>query len=196
MNRQFDTVIDFGTLEHVFNVQVALRNVAALCKKGGRILHALPANNYSGHGFYQFSPELFFSVYSSRNGFSDTEVFIAEVNDTKHWWKSAVPTGGTRVEYTSRQRSYVLAISRKVEEVTGQSVQQSDYVANWQGSEVNPTLKRRSVRNSIREKLKHYPVVWRFAKPINTHEDAEYHKLSSANPGFHQVRIDDLIRRS
>jgi hypothetical protein len=28
-----------------------------------------PANNQMGHGFYQFSPELFFRVFSQENGY-------------------------------------------------------------------------------------------------------------------------------
>ena len=197
VSRQFDTVIDFGTLEHVFNLPIAFANVAALCKRGGRIIHALPANNYSGHGFYQFSPELFFSIYSAKNGFADIEVFIAEVTDHVNWWKSAVPAGGVRVEFTSRRRSYVLAISRKVEDETRQSVQQSDYVAIWAGGEADPTPRRPSVRQSAHNVLKQTPFLWRLATslltPVNTHESADYHVLSDANPGFRRIRIDDLI---
>ena len=49
----FDAVLDFGCLEHVFNFPVAWRNVVDLCKVGGHVFHSLPANNLSGHGFYQ-----------------------------------------------------------------------------------------------------------------------------------------------
>ena len=28
-----------------------------------------PANNFFGHGFYQFTPELFFRIFSAANGF-------------------------------------------------------------------------------------------------------------------------------
>ena len=61
---EYDTVIDSGTLEHVFNINEAFKNITKLCKVGGQILHALPANNNCGHGFWQFSPELFFAMYS------------------------------------------------------------------------------------------------------------------------------------
>lgn len=56
---QFDTVIDAGTTEHVFDVSTATKNVMKLCSVGGKIIQILPANNYCGHGFWQFSPELF-----------------------------------------------------------------------------------------------------------------------------------------
>ena len=53
---QFDTVIDGGSLEHIFDVRASLANVAAICATGGQILHIVPANNFMGHGFYQFRP--------------------------------------------------------------------------------------------------------------------------------------------
>ena len=73
LNEKFDTIIDFGTSEHIFNVVENLSNISKFCKNNGIILHSLPANNNCGHGFWQFSPELFFSLYSENNGFSDTE---------------------------------------------------------------------------------------------------------------------------
>jgi hypothetical protein len=53
---QYDTIIDSGTLEHIYNVPQALHNLSLLCASGGQILHILPANNQCGHGFWQFSP--------------------------------------------------------------------------------------------------------------------------------------------
>jgi hypothetical protein len=64
----YDTVIDGGCLEHIYNISQALRNCSLLCKPGGQILHVLPANNFCGHGFWQIFPELFFSLYSVKNG--------------------------------------------------------------------------------------------------------------------------------
>ena len=66
----YDAVLDFGCLEHVFDFAVAWRNCVALCRTGGHLIHSLPANNLAGHGFYQFSPELFFNLYQRKNGFA------------------------------------------------------------------------------------------------------------------------------
>ncbi len=78
---QFDTVIDSGTIEHVFNAPQAFDNVSRMCGPGAQILHVLPANNFCGHGFWQFSPALFFALYSKANGYAGTEVFIADLAD-------------------------------------------------------------------------------------------------------------------
>lgn len=66
---RYDLVIDGGTLEHVFNLPTALGNAMRMVRTGGRLVLFTPANNYCGHGFYQFSPELFWRVFTEANGF-------------------------------------------------------------------------------------------------------------------------------
>ena len=84
---RYNTIIDFGTMEHVFNAPQGLQNALTMCAVGGQIIHGLPANNQCNHGFWQFSPELFFSLYSSANGFVQTEVFIADVGEPDFWYR-------------------------------------------------------------------------------------------------------------
>ena len=98
---QYDTVIDSGTLEHVYNVPQALENCSLLCKPGGQIIHMLPANNLCGHGFWQMSPELFFSLYSVKNGYKDTEVYLAKSLENKYFYRVIEPKNGERVEIRS-----------------------------------------------------------------------------------------------
>lgn len=68
---KFLTVIDSGTLEHVFDVRQGFRNAAELLAPGGRVIHISPANNYMNHGFWQFSPTMLHDYYEA-NGFIDT----------------------------------------------------------------------------------------------------------------------------
>lgn len=195
--RTFDTVVDLGTLEHIFDVAVALRNIAGLCRVGGQIVHALPANNYNGHGFWQFSPELFFSLYSAANGFGETEVYIASLDDEAHWWRAAVPAGGVRVEYTSASRSYVIAFTRKLAAETGQNVQQSDYLANWQGEVAAPLAVQPPLRRAARKVLRRLPYLWRHADrvllDVNTHRDAWMHRLEEGNLHYTRVPLSGLL---
>jgi hypothetical protein len=128
-------VLDFGTLEHVFNVPVAFDNVAALCAPGAHILHVLPCNNLSGHGFYQFSPELFFQIYSDARGYAGTRVFAAPGGTPDTWYEVGSPRElGARLNLTSRDQLYLLVLTQKVGEQTPlaeRPVQQSDYVQLW-----------------------------------------------------------------
>jgi len=73
-------VIDGGTLEHVFNFPVAIKNAMQMVRAGGRLSLSPPANNYFGHGFYQFSPELFYRVLSAEKRVP-LERMIALVDD-------------------------------------------------------------------------------------------------------------------
>lgn len=86
LKMQYKTLLDFGCSEHIFDVAQSFRNTADLCKVGGNILHILPANGFCGHGFYQFTPEFFFAVYSEENGFENTQIFISELFDHKKWY--------------------------------------------------------------------------------------------------------------
>ena len=67
--QSYDTVFDTGTLEHVFNFPVSIKSCMDMVKVGGHLVIFFPMNNFCGHGFYQFSPELFFRTLSPENGF-------------------------------------------------------------------------------------------------------------------------------
>lgn len=59
-----DAVFDLGTSEHVFNTANLLAHMGRILKPGGLVLHHTPANNQLNHGFYQFSPTLYFDYYA------------------------------------------------------------------------------------------------------------------------------------
>ncbi|WP_022660230.1 nucleoside-diphosphate sugar epimerase/dehydratase [Paucidesulfovibrio longus] len=74
---RYDFIYDGGTLEHIFNTPQALENTVRSLRGDGVVLHRLPMNNSVNHGFYQFSPGLFFDYYLA-NGFEDCNLFLAE----------------------------------------------------------------------------------------------------------------------
>ena len=130
----YDAVLDFGCLEHVFDFPVAWRNCVALCRVGGHLFHSLPANNLSGHGFYQFSPELFFNLYQAKNGFELLGIWFAMKADPRYWWKVADPAAVRhRVTLRNAHEVYMLAVAKKLAEVGPlPPPQQSDYAqSEW-----------------------------------------------------------------
>ena len=130
---KYDTVIDAGSLEHILDVSVAFNNITRCCKAGGQILHVTPTNNFVGHGFYQFSPELFFGFYSQARGFGETEVFLVDHAKPGVWWKVAPPTGHSRSIAMSRNETSALVRTRKVSEESGTlEIQQPLYETLWQ----------------------------------------------------------------
>lgn len=76
---RFSVIIDGGTLEHVFDIPQALRNLKAMLRPGGRIIHLNPTNNWAEHGFYQLSPTLYHDFYAV-NGFEMLDCLIVELS--------------------------------------------------------------------------------------------------------------------
>jgi len=131
----FDTVFDGGTLEHVFNFPTAVKNCMELLRPGGYFLSITPSNNWMGHGFYQFSPELYFRVFSGENGFETVDLFLVEdgISGALYAVDDPAETGG-RVSLNSPDPVYILAIAKR----TGNCrpfeniPQQSDYAVRWE----------------------------------------------------------------
>jgi len=164
---KYDTVIDGGCLEHIYNVPQALKNCSLLCKPGGQILHMVPTNNLCGHGFWQFSPELFFSLYSGANGYTGTEVFIADLTDTKRWFQVRMPNNGKRVNVHSSTELYVLARTTLAGgEFSHASVQQSDYQFEWEKSSAR-AQPMEAKPPGIRDKLKKVRIIYRTLSPMH-----------------------------
>jgi SAM-dependent methyltransferase len=132
-HEQFDLVFDGGTLEHVFNFPVALKNCMQMVKPNGRFVAVTMPNNWCGHGFYQFSPELFFRAFSPENGFSVVEMYFADT-DGNHFYRVVDPAAvRERVQLWTNDPVYLLVHARRdtVREVFSIRPQQSDYVSGW-----------------------------------------------------------------
>ena len=87
-----------GNAQHIFNVPTAFANCMQMIKVGGHFLSMTPCNNFMGHGFYQFSPELFWSVLCEDNGFVIDRMYIFEWRPHATWYVVANPASlGRRV---------------------------------------------------------------------------------------------------
>ncbi len=138
---KFSVLVDGGTLEHVFNFPQAIKNCMNMIEPGGHFIGFSPANNLMGHGFYQFSPELFYRVFSKENGFGNTEVFMIsaefETDTTELYAVSDPEIVRSRVTLKSTQPGYLLVLSRKIHQTSQEpfTVYQSDYVDLWSKTE-------------------------------------------------------------
>lgn len=132
MNR-FDCIFDGGTLEHVFDIPQAFRNVGDMLKVGGLFLSSNGANNFLGHGFYQFSPELMWRAFSLENGFQiELMQLVDESLSPKPYHVEDPAVLGRRDEPRTTNGCTLLQLAaRKVRNTTGGAVQQSDYAAVW-----------------------------------------------------------------
>ncbi len=135
--QQYSTVLDGGSLEHVFNFPVAIKNGMDMVRVGGHYLAITPANNFLGHGFYQFSPELFFSIFTPGNGFELRTMVAVEDRPNARWYKVKSPREiNGRVTLTNSVPVYLLVVARKLAHVRvfSEPPQQSDYVPQWEAS--------------------------------------------------------------
>lgn len=158
----YDAVIDGGTLEHIFNVPTAFTNVAKMLKVGGTVFVNTPANNMMGHGFYQFSPEFMFRVFSEVNGFSLRNVLLYEgrypgVELTKKATLYRVTDPDDIRQRVGLQNKYpvmMMVEAKKIRhaEIFSNPPLQSDYVARWSPSGASDRISvlRQIVKHSIR----------------------------------------------
>ena len=133
LENAFTTVLDSGSLEHVFDFRAAIANCMRMVAPGGHLLIVTPANNMVGHGFYQFSPELFYRVLSESNGFLIERMLVTELSSLR-WYDVADPAVlGTRVQFRTYRPTYLCVIARRValRPVLAHPPQQSDYVSKW-----------------------------------------------------------------
>lgn len=138
---RFDIVIDCGSLEHIFNVPVALQNLAEMLKVGGTLFITTPANNLMGHGFYQFSPELMFRVFSAENGFQIQDLTLfegsfpsVELTRNHKLFKVSDPQQvHSRVGLQSKRPAMMMveAVKLSNERLFATPPFQSDYVSAW-----------------------------------------------------------------
>lgn len=184
---QYDVVIDGGTLEHIFNVPTAFTNLADMLKVGGTAFVNTPANNMMGHGFYQFSPEFMFRVFSDANGFDLRNVLLYEARypgldltkkDTVY--KVVDPDRlRQRVGLLNKKPVLMMVEATKTRDARmfATAPLQSDYVAMW--SSADETESAPSWRHKVVDRIRALPVGVR--APIQ---------------GFHQKRLYSLNNKS
>lgn len=151
---KYDVVLDGGSLEHVFNVPVALRNCMQMLKVGGHYVGMSPTNNYSGHGFYQFSPELFFAAFTPDNGFSMVDACIYEEDGRSAWYRlSQAADPIRRLTFQNCVPAHLLVLARKtaVTAIFEKAPQQRMYETAWShadeaGDMIDKRLKRAAWR--------------------------------------------------
>jgi hypothetical protein len=144
LHRKFSCVYDGGTIEHVFNCPQAFKNCMEMVCVGGHFVQISAANNFTGHGFWQFSPELIYRVLSPQNGFRITTVLMHEVEKGGRWFVVRDPQAvGGRVELCNRAPTYILTIAKRVNDgpILTAAPQQSDYVEEWSRG-AKPALRR------------------------------------------------------
>jgi hypothetical protein len=133
LKNAFTAVIDGGSLEHIFDFPRAIKNCMEMVQAEGHFLGITPANNFMGHGLYQFSPELYFCLLTEDNGFRIERIILFESILEGKWYEVRNPEKTRkRITLTNGLPTYLLIQAKKIERVPILSFpQQGYYVALW-----------------------------------------------------------------
>jgi hypothetical protein len=132
-----DVVLDAGTLEHVFHFPNAIANAAHLVREGGCLVSLTTSNNFNGHGFYQFSPELFFRLFGPERGFRVELMALAQAIGRPRRYRVEDPKEiGCRITFGGSGPLLLLMIARRTKVVPQADFVpfQSDYETTWRAS--------------------------------------------------------------
>jgi SAM-dependent methyltransferase len=136
LHGQFDFIFDGGTIEHVFDVSTALKNVYHMLAPQGRFVSANGMNGWVGHGMYQFNPEVVWSFWKRRGGCvvhlceglpkdaGSADIPMVDIADfgTRVRLNRAFPDGRVYLYYE---------VEKPAGAVLGAVVQQADYVQKY-----------------------------------------------------------------
>lgn len=142
LEEQFDLIFDGGTVEHVFNVPLALEGLFRMLKPGGRLISANGLNGWYGHGMYQFNPELVWTFWKRACNCNVTHCRAIPKEPMPHFGivDFADPAlSGVRLKLKNKigpGRTYLYyEVEKTAESHPPDFALQSDYEARWQGHE-------------------------------------------------------------
>lgn len=146
---RYSVVVDGGTLEHVFDFPQAVKNCMEMVEVNGHFISITVANNFFGHGFYQFSPELFFRVLGPDNGFRVKRMIVYEEDwsDLRYYEVTDPERVKRRVTLVNQYPTLMMTCAERIaaRPIFERTPQQSDYTVAWRASGPAETPAARAV---------------------------------------------------
>ena len=203
LEEKYDTIIDGGSLEHIFDIKTAMINLRKMCKKEGVIIHISPANNFCGHGFYQFSPNLFHTFYNEDQGFKKTEIILCKAFDSKNWYKIKRENfdNNQRINLITDEETFVLCSAIKVNAKNFEFIQQSDYTKDFydkKKSEIlrknNKKIKKNHLRVFLLKIANIFPFVKIFYNYLKKMREYKYYRLNKFNKNLEIINTKKFFK--
>jgi hypothetical protein len=155
----------------------------------GHFISITPSNNNFGHGFYQFSPELFYRVLNNDNGFAVKQMYYYDDKFSPNW-KSVIDPDKVKKRVTLINDKPVMLIllaqREAIKSIFNKTPQQSDYQAAWEEGSYGEKGKKSS--GSFLSKIKSMlPITFKIwlDRKINYKPNTEFYK---------DVNIVNLLR--
>jgi len=148
---KFDNIVDIGTLEHVFDTCSALENYIRMLKKGGYLLIAVPCSNMIDHGFYTFSPTLFYDYFICNNFkvlssyLRESSPFIYEYRSKIHSYKKL----GLEIPFISDRAVEFIILAKKIKNIKKVKKPIQSVYLNKKGWKENKISLNKNIRQSL-----------------------------------------------
>jgi hypothetical protein len=152
---KYNSLIDSGSFEHLFDIKTVLQNYSNLLKTNGNLFISTCANNSCGHGLYQFSPEFFLSVFNKKNGFKIQDIFLEEYSifgnlrlfNNLFRYKGKKSFSERTILINNKPIDIIVHIVKEKTNTSFENVIQTDYsVENLQNKKINLNL---TLKNKI-----------------------------------------------
>lgn len=190
---KYSVVVDGGTMEHVFNYPQAIKNAMEMVEIGGHLIIITPGNGWCGHGFYQFSPCLFWDLLNEANGYRVLEISLLDMDKTRTSKMIQKVTNRNYLE--SKGRGLLLVVAQRIGSIPEHiEAQQGSYSLIWEGEEAyfgsnQEKMQTKTVKDSIKTYAKKSKLIlnmYKRLKKLTGHKeyydlDKEMKRLSGVN---------------
>src|SRR4051794_2500144 len=106
----YDSVVNFGTSEHILNQMNVFAAVHAATKCGGMMMHDVPSVGWVDHGYFCYTSRFFFDLagyneYEVVDMWYDGPTFGENVFDSAHQYQSYFPALTKRLELIGKSKA-------------------------------------------------------------------------------------------
>lgn len=101
-----NTVLNGGTLEHIFDAARAFANMHELTREGGSIIHLAPISWYD-HGYYNLNPKVFSAIADANKYCLVAEAFWFTSDVLRRTPVEPAAAGSENVEETMQPQCYI-----------------------------------------------------------------------------------------
>lgn len=151
---RFDVVFEAGTAQHVFDLPSVLSNVHRALKVGGRAVVGMAcSNNHVDHGFYMFSPTVFYDYFAANRWQIDSFYFFEFL---PYWFDGVLYSPPWRIYryqpgcldhlsyggYGSAQMAIFCVATRTAETTGDRTPQQGYYQRMWEDADLSRLAER------------------------------------------------------
>ena len=124
---RFDVILESGTSEHIFHLPNLLNNLFKMLRVGGRAIHISPASNYMEHGYYMFSPRLFWDYYTANRYDINTALILrqevkSDTINTVPYIKYIPGLIEQKLNKTDGRAYFIFFIATKIKDATGSAI--------------------------------------------------------------------------